>query len=168
MLRFVIPLFLAVAGAAAGIGAGIYFMPDPVTDAAADGHDAPTEGQHGDPADHAAAAADEHSETEFVKLNNQFIVPVIDKGEVTAMVVLSLSIEAVVGSREAIYANEPKLRDRFLQVMFDHSNAGGFAGNFTVDSKLTPLRRGLRDAGRRELDDLVVDVLVTDLARQDV
>ena len=68
---------------------------------------------------------------EYVKLNNQFVVPVVEDGRVAAMVVLSLSLEVEAGNTEAVYQREPKLRDAFLQVLFDHANVGGFCGSFT-------------------------------------
>jgi len=104
---------------------------------------------------------------DYVRLNNQFVVPVIEGGEVGALVILSLSIEAVAGASEAVYAREPRLRDAFLRVMFDHANAGGFAGAFTAGGALELLRAALRETARAVLGDIAIDVLIVDIARQD-
>jgi flagellar FliL protein len=54
-----------------------------------------------------------------------------------------------------------------LQVMFDHANAGGFKGVFTDGANLILLRAALRETAQKLLGDMVVDVLIADLARQD-
>ena len=100
-------------------------------------------------------------------MNNQFVVPVVEQGRVAAMVVLSLSLEVDVGNTEAVYTREPKLRDVFLQVLFDHANMGGFSGSFTDGSNLVVLRTTLKEAATLVLGKVVTDVLITDIARQD-
>ena len=159
---------------------------------AADGHatEAPAEG-HGEvaageaeptPDEHGAApeamttaeAADaegddgEHSNVpDYVKLSNQFVVPVVENGKVAAMVILSLTLEVPPGTSEAIYAREPKLRDAFLQVLFDHANAGGFRGAFTDGANLVILRSALREVAQKIMAGAVSDVLIADIVRQD-
>ena len=106
--------------------------------------------------------------TSYVKLNNQFIVPVIDKDKVASIIVLSLSLEITGNSpAELVYAKEPKLRDVFLQVLFDHSNIGGFHGAFSDASKIEALRRSLLTVAKMTLGEGVQAVLITNLARQD-
>ena len=100
-------------------------------------------------------------------MNNQFVVPVVHDGRVDALVVLSLSLEVEAGNTEAVYLREPKLRDTFLQVMFDHANVGGFSGSFTDGSILIVLRTGLKEAAAMIMGTTVRDVLITDIARQD-
>ena len=189
MMGKLLPIVLALAGLGGGVGAGIFLRPaagdDHATAAAPDGHAA-------DPAadptgDHAAAGKVEagHGEAaaegdgdgdgdghasglpEYVKMNNQFVVPVVEEGRVTAMVVLSLSLEVTTGSTEAIYAREPRLRDAFLQVLFDHANVGGFSGSFTDGANLVVLRNSLKESAILTMGTVVTDVLITDIARQD-
>jgi hypothetical protein len=95
------------------------------------------------------------------------VVPVMQDGRVAAMVVLSLSLEVQEGNTEAVYQREPKLRDVFLQVLFDHANVGGFSGSFTDGSNLVVLRNSLKEAAALVLGTTVRDVLITDIARQD-
>jgi hypothetical protein len=105
--------------------------------------------------------------TEAAKLSNQFVVPVVRDDRVAAMVVMALSVEVTAGMTSTVFENEPKLRDALLLVLFDHANAGGFDGPFTELSNLETLRAALREAAQAELGADVVDVLITDLARQD-
>ena len=81
--------------------------------------------------------------------------------------VLSLSRETRIGMRTTVFAREPKLRAAFLTVMFDHANAGGFDHDFTSSARIATLRQALWEAGRPILGPDLIDVLVTDIARQD-
>jgi len=112
---------------------------------------------------------DDKKETyEYVKLNNQFIVPVVNGEKISALVVMSLSIEVVVGKKEAVFVREPKLRDAFLQVLFAHANSGGFDGVFTTGEKMNDLRGSLYEVAVEILGPTASDVLVIDIVRQDV
>lgn len=104
---------------------------------------------------------------EYVKMNNQFVIPVLEDGRVNSMVIVSLSLEVTTGSSEQVYSREPKLRDAFLQVLFDHANAGGFRGAFTDGSNLILLRKALLEKARSVIGEDVQDVLISDIARQD-
>ena len=174
MLRKLLPILLALVGLGGGVGAGLFLRPAPAPDhAATDADPAGAEGDaHAeagteDPAADGDHAEDEATGPEYVKMNNQFVVPVVEQGRVAAMVVLSLSLEVDVGNTEAVYTRGPKLRDVFLQVLFDHANMGGFSGSFTDGSNLVVLRTTLKEAATLVLGKVVTDVLITDIARQD-
>lgn len=152
-MRKLLPLLLLVFGAVAGGGAGYFLRPPPSPEATT----APVAGSLPDPAGLA-----------YVKLANQFVVPVMDGGRVGALVVLSLSLEVPVGKTDAAFAAEPRLRDEFLRILFEHANSGGFRGTFTDPGKLVPLRRAFHEVARKVLGvDGVTDVLITDIVRQD-
>ena len=104
---------------------------------------------------------------EYVRLNNQFVVPVVHDAAVRSLVVMSLTVEIESGRAELVFNREPRLRDAFLRVMFSHANAGGFDGSFTSPNALNPLRSGLRDAAYDVLGPIVNDVLIVDIVRQD-
>lgn len=170
MLGKLLPVFLLIIGVGAGVGAGLAFKPahapDPLLAAnpcgdgkltraeahESDGHDSDDGGAH----------------KEYVKLNNQFVVPVVSGDKVESLVVLSLSVEVTSGRSEEVYNREPKLRDAFLQVLFDHANMGGFRGAFTDASNMDVLRRALQETARKAADDLIRDVLIVEINRQDV
>jgi len=158
MLKKLLPVLLALIGAGAGIGAGLALRPAP---------EPPT-------AEELAAAAEAAKEEippeempEYAKLNNQFIVPVVKESRVVAMVVMSLSLEVANGTTQEVYTREPKLRDTFLQILFEHANAGGFDGAFTDGDNLRLLRVAFLEAAQKVLGDKVTDVLINDIARQD-
>jgi hypothetical protein len=159
MLRKLLPVLLVLVGCGAGAAAGIFLRPSApaAEDAAAK---AP---------DEAGAHAEEGAEPlhEYVKLNNQFVVPVMSDGRVSSLVVVSLSLEVTPGQVERVYDMEPKLRDGMLQVLFDHANSGGFNGSFTDGANLVLLREALLETALRIFGKDVTDVLIVDIVRQD-
>jgi hypothetical protein len=154
MKRKIVPLIILIFGAGSGLGFGLLFRPALVES---------TEGQE--------VASEVPKETEippeYVKLSNQFVIPVVEDGKVISMVILSLSLEVIPGVSESVYSKEPKLRDAFLQVLFDHANAGGFRGSFTDSANLILLREALRESATSILDKDVKDVLINEIMRQD-
>ena len=185
MIRKLLPVLLALFGLGGGIGAGLFLKPAPdhaaASEAPAAGGEAaaelaPAEGDAANAEPAAApgtqvvpkAAEGEAPAHDYVKLNNQFVVPVVLNGQVASMVILALSLEVVVGRTEQVYALEPKLRDVFLQVLFDHANSGGFTGDFTASRNMVVLRDALREVAIKTLGATVTDVLITDVARQDL
>lgn len=164
MMKFLLPLLLAAIGVGGGVGAGLYLKPAPMADLMDDGNPC------GDPDVTAMQSATQialEEEPEYAKLNNQFVIPVVEDGAVAALVVMSLNLEVRPGGRTAVFALEPKLRDGFLQVMFDHANIGGFSGNFTSGTNMRALRNELLRSARDVLGDTVTDVLIIDIVRQD-
>jgi hypothetical protein len=151
MIRKLIPVILALLGLGLGIGAGYFLRPVPEVD-----H---TEVE--------AAPLDPAVLPEYAKLSNQFVVPVLVKGKVAAMVILSLSLEMKNGTTAEVFSAEPKLRDVFLQVLFDHANSGGFSGAYTDGANLLLLRKALLESAKSVLKENVSDVLIIDIVRQD-
>ena len=162
MIRKLLPILLPILGLGIGLGAGLALRPAaaPLAEAATSVDGAPkTEGASTPDAGGPAP--------EYVKMTNQFVVPLIDGGKVSSMVILSLSIEVKAGETADAYTKEPKLRDSFLQVMFDHANAGGFDGPFTDSANMIALRKALLEAAQQTLGANAQDVLITDIVRQD-
>jgi hypothetical protein len=174
MIRLLIPVVLLLMGLGGGITAGLVLTP-PAEDAIA-GTDGSAESSD-DPGAEMAAGEDADASQddlvaassgfEYVRLNNQFIVPIVRDTAVRSLVVMSLTVEVSLGQNEAVFDHEPRLRDAFLRVMFAHANAGGFDGSFTEAVAMAPLREGLREAAVGVLGTVVRDVLIVDITRQD-
>ncbi len=167
-----IPVIMLLVGVGIGVGAGIFLKPAPPDVP----HDGTTEqvDAHGDavPAGHGAEgnAADQPDSdpvVEYVKMSNQFVVPVVANEKVTALVVLSLSLEVTAGGKEETFQREPKLRSAFNQVLFDHANSGGFDGVFTDASNMIVLEDALYEVAVKIMGDIMRDVLIVDIVRQD-
>ncbi|MEO9684566.1 MAG: flagellar basal body-associated FliL family protein [Tateyamaria sp.] len=154
------PLILLLIGVGAGVGAGVFLRPEVVPvvedmDSKMEEAGGGEEIDEGDPA------------SEYVKMSNQFVVPIVDGDSVKGLVVMSLTLEVIAGQKDAVYTREPKLRDSFLQVMFDHANIGGFDGAFTNASNLAVLRGALLEVSQKVMGKQVTDVLIVEIARQD-
>jgi len=164
MKKLLLPIVLLLIGTGAGIGAGIFLKEEPEEDL-----EMSSEHPCGDPTEVAELPEPVALETttEFAKLSNQFVVPIVKDGKINAMVVLSLSIEVVEGNKAVVFATEPKLRDAFLQVLFNHANIDGFSGNFTTSSNMRILREELLRAADGVLGANAIDVLILDIVRQD-
>jgi len=160
----ILPIILAAIGTGAGVGAGIALRP-PAEEASA--REIPAEAAQNKSAQPASQLQEEPA-VEYVKLNNQFVVSVVSDGDISALVVMSLSVEVLAGNKEIVFTKEPKLRDVFLQVLFEHANAGGFQGDFTSSEKMLILRNALLEIAQRTLGPVVSDVLIQDLVRQDI
>lgn len=160
MLGKLIPLIIALIGLGAGVGAGVALRPEPV-----DMSNACGDMEH--MAKYTEEAEEEPANSDFVRLNNQFVVPVVKDSQVASLVVMSLTLEVVLGEKEAVFQREPKLRDALLQEMFDHANVGGFDGAFTSAPQMNSLRTALLERARSVVGNVVKDVLVIDVVRQD-
>lgn len=161
MFAKLLPFILPLIGVAVGAGAGYALKPAPQamseTSAAEEVDPAP-----------APPTPGTATPTEIVKLNNQFVVPLVAKDRISALVVLSLSVETTIGRSSEIYELEPKLRDVLLQALFNHANMGGFDGEFTKARNMDLLRRSLTEVAGGVLGDAIRGVLITEIARQDV
>ena len=172
MIKKLLPIILILIFGGAGVAAGLMLKPAPDVAHSEVGPcgDDPNAAQDSAKKDASKASKSEASENlsfEYVKLNNQFIVPVIKGDIVRAVAVVALSLEVKTGTKDRVYAVEPKLRDTFLQALFDHARLGGFDGAFATTENLVRMRRSLKEHAVAVLGDIVNDVLVTDIARQD-
>lgn len=169
MTRKLLPLLLGLLGLLIGAGAGYFFRPSHYAAPSTQGP-APN-GTHGSgpeqPSKPDLQATEAVALKDYAKMANQFIIPVLVNGKVSALMVLSLSLEVSAGTTPDVDAAEPKLRDAFLQVLFDHANSGGFNGSYTDTANLVILRIALLEAAKSVLGDKVSDVLITDILRRD-
>lgn len=160
-MKKLFPLILGLLGLGGGVAAGHFLKP------AEEAHGEETACAPTEAGAEEVVASDIATIPEFVKMNNQFVVPVIDEGKVVALVVMSISLEVNPGQGEVVYQREPKLRDGFLRVLFDHANTGGFEGAFTENGTMKALRSQLFEMAQTILGKAVKDVLITDIVRQD-
>lgn len=168
-MKRLLPLILLLVGLGGGIAAGAWIGPAKPKDigqsttqnTAAKGKKVNSKGQESD------GHSENNGETLYLKMSRNFVVPLVHQNQISGLATVSLSLEMKTGANDAFYAREPKLRDGFLQVLFDHANIGGFDGVFTQPKNLDPLRRALLQVARAELGDEVHAVLITDIARQD-
>lgn len=158
------PLIFLVVGLAAGAGAGAFLVPSGQPKEQLKEAKVEKKAEKSKKKESGETGSD--GDFEYLKLTKQFVVPVIEEDEIAALVTMSLSLETKPGITETFYAIEPKLRDRFLQVLFDHANTGGFNGAFTQSDNLSTLRKALLEVARKDLGDDVSQVLIMSVSRQ--
>ncbi len=147
-----IAVLLALIGVGMGIGAGLYLRPD-----------LPAENEAVKVPLPEPPASETLTSFEF---SNQFMVPLVSEGRMTGTMVLKLALDLPESQRPMIEANAARLRDAFLQVMFDHANSGGFEGTFTDHGQLGALRRALLEAAVKVAGPGTVHrILITDILR---
>ena len=156
-------ILLVIAGIAAGVGAGLALRPsqEPVECGGPEQPDCP------EPQAEAEIPEGEDPAFDYVRLDNPFVIPVVQDGSVRALVVLSLAVEVAPGATDMVLLSEPKLRDALLRVLFDHAHGGGFEGAFTLSGNLDTLERALREAAQSAVGSEVNDVLIQSILRQD-
>ncbi|WP_425079380.1 flagellar basal body-associated protein FliL [Ruegeria denitrificans] len=167
MVAKLIPVIFLIVGLGAGIGAGLAFAPAKKPETAVAEEQAVKEDKATGKKSGKSKEKGEAKSFEYLKMTKQFVVPVVKDDQIEAMVTLSLSLEANPAITETYYAIEPKLRDGFLQVLFDHANTGGFDGAFTESGNLDVLRKSLLEVARKEFGDDVSKVLILSVNRQD-
>ncbi|UUV06131.1 flagellar basal body-associated protein FliL [Ruegeria sp. YS9] len=167
MVAKLIPVIFLIVGLGAGIGAGLAFAPAKKPETAVAEEKAVKEDKATGKKTGKSKEKGEAKSFEYLKMTKQFVVPVVKDDQIEAMVTLSLSLEANPAITETYYAIEPKLRDGFLQVLFDQANTGGFDGAFTESGNLDVLRKSLLEVARKEFGDDVSKVLILSVNRQD-
>lgn len=134
----------------------------------------PAEGEHGETptaqAGHGESGGGgdhggEGTGAAWFTFTNQFFVPLVRKGNIDSMMVLTLSIETTEAARPAVEAQEPRLRDALLRSLMIHANSGGFAGNYTSEPRLERLRASLLAAAVSAAGKDVHAVLIEDLGQ---
>ncbi len=99
----ILPILLALIGVGAGIGAGVMLKPAPVDMSEVPVCRPATEGEHTEVA-HDVDEGGEATPPEYVKMHNQFVIPVVEDGKMAALVVLSISLKVSAGGKEATFS----------------------------------------------------------------
>lgn len=165
-MKKLLPIIMLFIGIGAGTGAGVFLRPEPPDGEPSEQDLKETKTAEKEETDEKPATGGEGKQ--YIKLKNQFVIPIVDVERITSMVVMTLSVEVPEGRGQAVYDIEPKIRDVFLRVLFDFGTVGQFNGAFASNASLDVIRNGLREAAFREFgSDLISDVLIFEIARQD-
>lgn len=104
----------------------------------------------------------------FLKFSRQFIVPVVQADHVQSLVILDINLEVDPSATERAYSQEPKVRDALLRALFTLSNEGAFSGGFVDEENMEKVRTSLLTAAHGIIGDDVTEVLILNVARQDL
>ncbi len=156
MKAILFPLIALVLGGLAGGAAG-WFLKPPAEENATEAPEP----------SHTPAPEDPAHPKEFVKIEKPFIVPILNESRITATVIMMLAFEVTAGSSEAVYQNEPRLRDNILQTLYTFANTGGLDRAFISGEERDKLRRSLLEVSKSIAPGKITDVLIVDFGRQD-
>lgn len=168
MKKMLLPIIMLLMGLGAGAGAGLFMAPNPSETSASNDHDPHAEETAQSHATEPSDAAHADAEDGYYKFQQQFVVPVVKQGKMRRMVIMSLALVAPETLRPDLVKHEPKLRDALLRAMFDHATLGGFDGNFTENGPMAQLYERLLQASRAVVGTTVSEVLILEIARQDL
>lgn len=166
MIKKLLPLLALAAGLASG-GAAAVFV-------ARDSHDVEDVALERKPSTQGSGPTltgvnqDAPDSFEIVKMPSQFVVPVITNARVRAMIILNVALEVETGSGDQVRALEPKLRDEFLAELFGLAAHDGFTDGLITRQTLEIVKHALTERSKEVLKLSFVNVLITDMARQDV
>ncbi|MEM9099176.1 MAG: flagellar basal body-associated FliL family protein [Pseudomonadota bacterium] len=165
-----LPIILAIVGLGAGLGAGGALAPKAEKPKEmVEGEDAKSEEETATKwPDEEEELANLDENVDYVRLNNQFVVPIVDQDRVSSLIVMSLALETEAGATDLVFQREPKLRDEFLSVLFTHARSGGFTGSFTDAHLMRDLRTALLRSAQKILGKQIKNVLLIEIVRQDL
>lgn len=103
----------------------------------------------------------------YLKFKRQFVVPVMDKNKIDALVIMNLNIELDKDAPSNVYNMEPKLRDAIMRELLALSSDDIFGENLTSAESYQTLRSTLLRASKSVVTEGVRDILILDIARQD-
>ncbi|MCI5041756.1 MAG: flagellar basal body-associated FliL family protein [Donghicola eburneus] len=155
-MKILVPAIMMIVGLGAGAGAGFFVPLDPET----------LPFLHQKEASSIKMLESHDVPTQIVKLNNQFIVPVIEDDGESSLVIMSLSLEVTDEKSDSVFDLEPRLRDEIMKVLFEHSSHGGFSGRYYTEDKMAVLRKYLLESAQDVIGEDVHRILITDLVRQ--
>lgn len=158
MLKKVMPILALLLGLVGGAASAVLLAPSDT--------ELPVAGEHIAANDLGSDHTDQ-GDLEIVKLPSQFVVPVIIDNRVRAMVILTVALEVAAGDGDTVRALEPKLRDEFLAELFNLAAMDGFRDELLTRQTLELVKRALTERTREVIGTKTVNVLITDMARQD-
>ena len=113
------------------------------------------------------SADDNSGSVSYLKFKRQFVVPVMDRGKIDALVIMNLNIELDKDAPSNVYNMEPKLRDAIMRELLTLSSENIFGENLTSAESYQTLRSTLLRASKSVVTEGVRDILILDIARQE-
>jgi hypothetical protein len=136
-----------VLGLAVGGGAGSYWYMAPAGDAAA-----------------SLLRSEHHA---FIDMERKFVVPLVRGNRVRSLVVVDLRLEVRSAAETRAQELKPKIRDLFLDTLYEMAVAGAFDGDLYSNNVQGEMRARLLEDARRVLQDDATAILIGELLRQD-
>jgi flagellar basal body-associated protein FliL len=181
-MKHLITAFVAIACIVAG-GVGGHFLRSAGAgpEAAAEEHSADGEGGYADaeaPEPVKASSNDSHGKAAgggrsaptlaYYRFSREFIVPLIDNGRVSSLVILNINLEVDSAASQNLFSMEPALRDNIMTTLITLSNDGRTFESISSIENYESLRAMILMNLKKLVPTGINNVLILDMARQDI
>jgi len=176
-MKLVITSIVAIIFIAAGSFAGVMLKPATEVSAAAafTGEAAGAEkagdyagdkkaAKKGDKYDKGASSGD----SAYYKFSREFVVPIMRGGQVKSLVILHISLETDPETSDNLFTEEPKLRDNIMTTLIELSNDGRTLEELTNVNNYETIRSMILMNLNDAISDGIKNVLIVDVAKQDL
>ena len=128
----------------------------------ADSHGAST-GGHG-----SEAGAGDSGDVTYYKFTREFVVPMVEDERVRSLVILNINLEIDTSISQELFSKEPVLRDNIMTTLIKLSSGGRTLYSITEVENYETLRSTILANLRNEVPHGIHNVLILDMARQDL
>ncbi|MEP1142620.1 MAG: hypothetical protein ABJH52_02780 [Henriciella sp.] len=122
--------------------------------------------KHGKKDDHGKSSSS--SDSAFYKFSREFVVPVMREGQVKSLVILHINLETDPAVSEKLFSEDPKLRDNIMTTLIGLSNDGRTLERPTDINNFETIRAMVLMNLRDSVSDGIKNVLIIDMAKQDL
>lgn len=116
----------------------------------------------------AAAAGKNASALSFHRFSREFIVPLIDNGRVSSLVILNINLEVDAAVSQTLFSMEPALRDNIMTTLITLSNDGRTFESISSIENYESMRAMILMNLKKTVPNGINNVLILDMARQDI
>jgi flagellar FliL protein len=104
----------------------------------------------------------------FYRFSREFVVPMLENGRVSSLVILNISLEIDPAISTRLFSIEPALRDSIMTTLIALSNDGRTFESITKLENYESLRAMVLMNLQTVVPDGIHNVLIMDMARQDI
>lgn len=104
----------------------------------------------------------------YFKFSREFVVPIMSDGSVRALVILHIQLEVDSEIASSLFSMEPKLRDNIMATLIEISHDGKLFDNLTDPEAYESIRALVLEGLREVKSEGIENILIVDLARQDL
>lgn len=104
----------------------------------------------------------------YYKFSREFVVPIMRGGQVKSLVILHISLETDSSTADSLFTEEPKLRDNIMTTLIELSNDGRTLEELTNVNNYETIRAMILMNLNDAISDGIRNVLIGDVAKQDL
>ena len=123
-------------------------------------------GGHGKSSSHGGDTA--IGDVTYYKFTREFVVPMIENDRVQSLVILNLNLEVDSAISQKLFSKEPVLRDNIMTTLIQLSSGGRTLYSITDVHNYETVRSEILTNLRNEVPEGIHNVLILDMARQDL